>query len=276
MNKTKTIYYKFDFSPVNMAILGHMTNVMDAHSRYHAAVDQAKVYNSEIQQRKTEEAEKGLKAALAYYIDAYREKYAAAVDSVSNQLDRSIESQTVPDSLASKIATYRNMNIKPNKRELELLARQAAGNYLAVRAVAEVAKGSGYKVNCLTSDQLEEDLNGLRQLCRDCENFAPREGVQLTASIMGVPAWAVQASSDVALNADEKIKAVADRWEEIATPYVIEWSEAQEKVEQETYRARQAIVSPDYEAQAIAYQAAQGKAEYNRVMQYYIKGGAAD
>lgn len=263
------------FDPVKKTVIDHIAAVKKHCLTYQNTVDQAKIFADHIQQQKTEAAKVQLKMSLISENERFKADYDAAIQALSGKLTETITASTVPDGLLNQISTMKTLGIRPSRRELEAMVEGANGSYMGIRAVAELAKGSGFKVDFLSPDDLESDLKEVRMICHESEFYAPRECETLISGLLGVESWLTHYQSTVALESTDKIAAVADRWATLHHAYVVQWSDADEQVEQATIKARTVAVNPDYVQQAYET-TAQQEAETARIMQHYIKGGVSN
>lgn len=114
-------------------------------------------------------------------IKALRSNYSTQISSLNSslagmgekiELSRRLYSQLMTDfpedtKLLENLAVYKNLNMNLSERDLLSLAGRSKGNFIALRAIAEIGRASGFSVNIPIIDQFEKTMSGIESFVKN-------------------------------------------------------------------------------------------------------------
>lgn len=82
---------------------------------------------------------------------------------------------TPPADFMNALRIYKEFNLKPTKMELQTLLHATQGNFMAMRALQDVARGAGFDIKFSDVTAYERDISELEKLGRTPTCYGPLE-----------------------------------------------------------------------------------------------------
>ena len=141
----------------------HKNKVMDSQAAYAKAMEEIKIYNDEIHNRKAIELQNMVDNT---YVESRREsieKYEAVLDEISEKAKAAVSSPVSPDFIATLEAIKAVKDLTP--ADVEAAIGPYKDNYLSYRAICEAVGGAVKGFAPITLEEVQESIKEIRRLC---------------------------------------------------------------------------------------------------------------
>lgn len=154
----------------------HVSGVNASYSAYAADRDRNKgLYTEAALAAQAAQAQESGRRAVAQQMEDTRAAVLAEIEKMRSALYAWIAEPANPDFLA-QLRTYHDFDLKMEQIEIEAMAEQAAGCYVALKCLNAVAEKSGYHVNTPTLPDYMKDLDTIQRGFDALYLYAPQNG----------------------------------------------------------------------------------------------------
>lgn len=154
----------------------HIAGTNSAYSTYNVERDRNKgLYTEAALAAQAAQAQEIGRRAVAQQMEDTRAAVLAEVEKMRSALYAWIAEPANPAFLA-QLRTYHDFDLKMEQIEIEAMAEQAAGNFVALRCLNAVAEKSGFHVNTPTLPDYIKDLDTIRRGFDALYLYAPQNG----------------------------------------------------------------------------------------------------
>lgn len=153
----------------------HIAGVNSAYSAYRQKWDDQAVYQKEYFDKRVEEAKKRGIQDVREQLANTKAETAAQIKEMRSALYAWIHEPADPAFLA-QLRTYHDFDLRMEQIEIEAMAEQAAGNFVALRCLNAVAEKSGFHVNTPTLSDYIRDLDTIQRGFDALYLYAPQNG----------------------------------------------------------------------------------------------------
>ena len=141
----------------------HIAGVNSAYSTYNVERDRNKgLYTEAALAAQAAQAQESGRRAVAQQMEDTRAAVLAEIEKMRSALYAWIAEPANPDFLA-QLRTYHDFDLRMEQIEIEAMAEQAAGNFVALRCLNAVAEKSGFHVNTPTLPDYMKDLDAIQR-----------------------------------------------------------------------------------------------------------------
>ena len=154
----------------------HIAGVNSAYSTYNVERDRNKgLYTEAALAAQAAQAQESGRRAVAQQMEDTRAAVLAEIEKMRSALYAWIAEPAAVDFLA-QLRTYHDFDLKMEQIEIEAMAEQAAGNFVALRCLNAVAEKSGFHVNTPTLPDYIKDLDTIQRGFDALYLYAPQNG----------------------------------------------------------------------------------------------------
>lgn len=145
------------------ALHRHIAGTNSAYSTYNVERDRNKgLYTEAALAAQAAQAQESGRRAVAQQMEDTRAAVLAEIEKMRSALYAWIAEPANPDFLA-QLRTYHDFDLRMEQIEIEAMAEQAAGNFVALRCLNAVAEKSGFHVNTPTLPDYMKDLDAIQR-----------------------------------------------------------------------------------------------------------------
>ena len=145
------------------ALHRHIAGTNSAYSTYAAERDRNKgLYTEAALAAQAAQAQESGRRAVAQQMEDTRAAVLAEVEKMRSALYAWIAEPANPAFLA-QLRTYHDFDLKMEQIEIDAMAEQAAGNFVALRCLNAVAEKSGFHINTPTLPDYMKDLDAIQR-----------------------------------------------------------------------------------------------------------------
>ena len=145
------------------ALHRHIAGTNSAYSTYNVERDRNKgLYTEAALAAQAAQAQESGRRAVAKQMEDTRAAVLAEIEKMRSALYAWIAEPANPDFLA-QLRTYHDFDLRMEQIEIEAMAEQAAGNFVALRCLNAVAEKSGFHVNTPTLPDYMKDLDAIQR-----------------------------------------------------------------------------------------------------------------
>ena len=162
----------------------HVAGVDSAYSTYNVERDRNKaLYTEAALAAQAAQAQESGRRAVAQQMEDTRAAVLAEIEKMRSALYAWIAEPAAVDFLA-QLRTYHDFDLKMEQIEIEAMAEQAAGCYVALKCLNAVAEKSGYHVNTPTLPDYMKDLDTIQRGFDALYLYAPQNGDGHSADLL--------------------------------------------------------------------------------------------
>ncbi len=273
----------------------HVSGVNASYSAYAADRDRNKgLYTEAALAAQAAQAQESGRRAVAQQMEDTRAAVLAETEKMRSALYAWIAEPANPAFLV-QLRTYHDFDLKMEQIEIEAMAEQAAGNFVALRCLNAVAEKSGFHVNTPTLPDYIRDLDTIQRGFDALYLYAPQNGDGRSTDLLpnknyrGID-YGRPTSTDVSIAVagakalEGTLREIQERWSAHVQPTITKTEDlpADEVKDIVSAAARktpdavtvdQSGTEAEDEARRMGAEMAEANRKANEGLQYYINGG---
>ena len=273
----------------------HVSGVNASYSAYAADRDRNKgLYTEAALAAQAAQAQESGRRAVAQQMEDTRAAVLAEIEKMRSALYAWIAEPAAVDFLA-QLRTYHDFDLKMEQIEIEAMAEQAAGCYVALKCLNAVAEKSGYHVNTPTLPDYMKDLDTIQRGFDALYLYAPQNGDGHSTDLLpnknyrGID-YGRPTSTDVSIAVsgakalEGMLRKIQERWSAHVQPTITKAEDLPADEVNDIVRAAarktpdavtvdQSSTEAEDEARRIGAEMAEANRKADEGLQYYINGG---
>ena len=272
----------------------HIAGTNSAYSTYNVERDRNKgLYTEAALAAQAAQAQESGRRAVAQQMEDTRAAVLAEIEKMRSALYAWIAEPANPDFLV-QLRTYHDFDLRMEQIEIEAMAEQAAGNFVALRCLNAVAEKSGFHVNTPTLPDYIKDLDTIQRGFDALYLYAPQGDGHSTdllpnKNYRGID-YGRPTSTDVSIAVagakalEGTLREIQERWSAHVQPTITKTEDlpADEVKDIVSATARktpdavtvdQSGTEAEDEARRMGAEMAEANRKANEGLQYYINGG---